>query len=276
MFGSLVIFVSGEFLPSPTEVDPRIIAGSPIQEDFSGDLPPVVSSVGKITYRFFPRATYEISGVVVSLHHSDSFIDITHTYDPANTLDLCLVWGENVATDAYRKVEYSHGDFTCFYRWTGEDPGFRGDEMSNSHIVPATETIARLANRVRVGDQVVMRGRLVDYETSYSNGETIGRRNTSLTREDTGNGACEIIYLDDLRTIKRSAPWRVPTFWMLLLGGAVAEVLALVILMRRYAVVRPASAVRSESSRPENPMDPRNYPRTREDMPTPQDRSLAE
>lgn len=217
MVVSLGMVIAGPSLPSPAKADPLVLRSQPYQREIDGQ--PFTRSLGDIVYTFTPRAEYEISGVVVSLHHSDSFTDITHENDPANTLDLCLVWGENVLSDVYRKVEYSHGDFTCFYRWHGKDPGFRGDQMSNTHILPSTPKLARLSKSVRVGDQITLKGTLVDYRTAFADGREIGWRNTSLTRKDAGNGACEILYLEDFQLLMRHEPWRTPTMLFLFWGG---------------------------------------------------------
>lgn len=254
-----MFFFSGRSLPAPTEAEPLVLRGAPLQGDINDES--FERSYGDIIYTYTPRAEYEISGIVVSLHHSDSFIDITHEYDPANALDLCLAWGENVATDAYRKVEYSHGDFTCFYRWWGEDPGFRGDEMSNTHIVPSTPELTRLSKSVRIGDQITLKGTLVDYRTTFADGREIGRRNTSMVREDTGNGACEILYLEDLRILRRHQPWREPLTVVLFFGGMFAHILALALYVRHFRVPLPSnSMLREPEPDPANPLNPMNYP----------------
>lgn len=253
------LYFSDPSFPEPSEVHPLILRGVPLQREVTA--PNFTKAYGDIIYTYIPRAEYEVSGVVVSLHHSDSFVDITHEYDPANTLDLCLAWGTNVETDAYRKVEYSHGDFTCFYRWWGEDPGFRGDEMSNTHIIPSTPELSRLAKSVRVGDQVTLRGTLVDYKTTFPDGKEIDRRNTSMVREDAGNGACEILYLEDLRILARREPWREPLRTTLLLLAIFGFVLAFYLEIRRMRSIAPAAPSSSElPPRAENPLDPRNDP----------------
>jgi hypothetical protein len=49
--------------------------------------------------------------------------------------------------------------------------------------------------RIRAGSLVELRGRLVDIE-----GREVGMR-TSLTRDDTGAGACEILLADSARLL---------------------------------------------------------------------------
>jgi hypothetical protein len=66
--------------------------------------------------------------------------------------------------------------------------------MANTHIVPATDDIAAELHHVHAGDIVHMTGALVDIADSDGGGVT-----TSLTRTDTGPGACEILWLEKLQ-----------------------------------------------------------------------------
>ncbi|MEO8595172.1 MAG: hypothetical protein ABI759_17765 [Candidatus Solibacter sp.] len=68
-----------------------------------------------------------------------------------------------------------------------------GDHSANMHMVPSTEELADRLRAVRQGDLVDIRGSLV--EIRFPNG---GTWRSSLRRDDTGNGACELIWVDDL------------------------------------------------------------------------------
>ena len=62
------------------------------------------------------------------------------------------------------------------------------------------------AEEARGGDQVHIRGMLAEY--SHNHGFAF-KRGTSLTRDDTGNGACETIYVQDAEVLHAGgAPWR--------------------------------------------------------------------
>ncbi len=61
--------------------------------------------------------------------------------------------------------------------------------------------MARQIRAIRIGDQIRMRGLLVDYTVS-SDGSEVFTRRTSLTRTDTGNGACEILYVTDVHVLR--------------------------------------------------------------------------
>jgi len=55
------------------------------------------------------------------------------------------------------------------------------------------------------GDQIYMKGRLVDYSVEGRGGE----RKSSTSRTDSGRGACEVVYLEDFRILRvGNAFWR--------------------------------------------------------------------
>src|SRR2546423_401595 len=68
-------------------------------------------------------------------------------------------------------------------------------------ITPAGTAVARQIRAIRIGDQIRMRGLLVDYTVS-SDGREVFTRRTSLTRKDTGNGACEILYVTAVHVLR--------------------------------------------------------------------------
>ena len=60
-------------------------------------------------------------------------------------------------------------------------------------MIPADASVAYELKRVRVGDVVSLDGMLV--EADKANG---WRWRSSLTRDDTGGGACELVYVQSL------------------------------------------------------------------------------
>lgn len=171
--------------------------------------PPFVSRRGGEKYLIEPVADYEITGLVVELHDSDSWKDRVHALakDFINTRDLCVVWGENLKNDVYRKVKFSHGEWTCYAQSSSSEVwrAFHMNQLSNNHVLPATEKISTELGKIEIGDQITLKGMLVNYErTAHPPG-----RHTSITREDTGDGACEIIWVTDFQLRHRAAKgWR--------------------------------------------------------------------
>lgn len=188
-------------LPSAADLSSRIFV-DPKQTPLR--MEPFVVEKGGFVYTFTPKFSYEVSGVVVSMYDSESWFDFTHAKDPANTKDVCVVWGKNATNPLLSSIKFSSGEFTCFYQWSGTDPGFSNQHISNNHMIPATEEVKKLIKNVRIGDQVTFSGYLTDYEVKDAKGNLVGKRTTSITREDTRNGACEVVYATDGSIISRT------------------------------------------------------------------------
>ena len=92
--------------------------------------------------------------------------------------------------------------------------------------------VARALRAVRVGDQVHVRGYLVDYIT-FRNGAPAGTRVSSEVRTDTGPGACEVLYVESLDVLGSSGrAWRLA--WKIALGVLAASLLAWLVLPVKF------------------------------------------
>ena len=157
-----------------------------------------------LTYVVEPKYSYELYGVVVSYNDSDAFGDLWHkrVQDYVNIRDLCVMWGENVKLDMHKRMQFSNGSFTCNWSWSDHQTGgeFNNYEVSNNHILVEDLTVKRALMSADVGDHIRMKGSLVH----YINTETSFTRRTSTTRNDTGNGACETVFVDEFEIIKKT------------------------------------------------------------------------
>ena len=176
-----------------------------------------------VVYRVKPRYAYDISGVVVSLHHSDTWWDYAHKAwgDKLNTMDLCLAWGDTVRSGAYQDASFHNTQFECHWSYSSERARarFRNDEVSNNHIIVDDAGLAKAIKDIRVGDQVRLIGYLADY-TTFRDGVATGTRVSSETRTDTGPGACEVLYLEGFDpVVSANRAWRL-TMWAGLLALA--------------------------------------------------------
>ena len=80
-----------------------------------------------------------------------------------------------------------------FYNWRCDDsldPAYVASHTANTHLIPATGRIASALAHVRRGDVVRLEGDLVDVT-----GPDGFVWKTSLSRTDTGDGACETLYV---------------------------------------------------------------------------------
>jgi hypothetical protein len=122
-------------------------------------------------------------------------------------VDLAVGWGPVKNRQALDDLRFKQGD--RFYYWQIPQHSLETWDAktvalhsTNVHIIPATAAIANQLLALRPGDQVTLTGHLVD----VLNPEGL-LWETSLTREDTGPGACEILYLS---AITLSTPTATP------------------------------------------------------------------
>ena len=163
----------------------------------------------KVLYTVTPLFTYELFGLVVSQHRSDSLFDISHGrwQDYLNIKDLCVVWGKNIRSGVYRKMKFWNRDFTCMCSFADQETArlFSASHLSNNHILCADEKMSGRILKVRPGDQIYFKGYLVNYSQPANRFS----RGTSTVRDDTGNGACETVFVTDFKVLQRANPvWR--------------------------------------------------------------------
>jgi hypothetical protein len=186
---------------------------------------PIESTVGGITYKIQPLYTYDLYGVVVSKHDSDTWWDYIHKAwnDNLNVADLCVVWGNNVRNGSYENISFSSGQFVCNFSTSSNEAfaAFDQTAISNNHLITADSHIASKVRSVRLGDQVHFRGYLAEY--SHHHGFPF-KRGTSIVRTDKGNGACETVYVEEFEILQRGGePWHliVKVALFLLIAGVV-------------------------------------------------------
>jgi hypothetical protein len=195
----------GRTLPAVERIDQRILQ-QPVQDASSKEAFNVL--LGDRPYRVQPRFNYDIHGLVVSEHHSDSLLDFYHrmTGDFLNVCDLAMVWGVNAKSGIYQKGKFHNQDFTA---WVQYDDGvawstFRMNEFSNNHLISENASVRGRLKRIQVGDQVRIKGWLAEYFSPPAY-----HRGTSTTRDDTGGHACETIYVTDVEIVgSANTGWR--------------------------------------------------------------------
>jgi len=143
-----------------------------------------------------PRANYEITARV--LGREDYRFDGSADLIP---LDLALGWGPMSDNRVLQAFDISQG--ARFYSWrpvTEPLPIAFADVIrhsANTHIIPGSATVASLLDRVRQSGQVVrLTGLLVD--GVRDDGMTM---RTSLTRNDSGAGACEVMLVQHMEIL---------------------------------------------------------------------------
>jgi len=189
-------------LPGPEDIYTQLFR-EPLQT--RENIPPPFKVIkNKLTYIVTPLFHYELHGLVVSQHRSDSLLDLSHRrwQDYLNIKDLCVVWGKNISSGVYRKMEFWNRDFTCMCNFPDYETAslFSGNHLSNNHILCADKKLSGRILAARPGDQIHFKGYLV----SYSQPANQFFRNTSTVRDDAGNGACETVFVTDFTILQRA------------------------------------------------------------------------
>lgn len=137
-----------------------------------------------------PRARYDITARVLSVEPYK--MDDGARLSP---LDFALGWGPMSDTAVLEHFRITQGArfFTLYPDEQAIDLGIALLGSANMHLIPATAQIGTQLGAVRAGNIVRLQGMLVD--ASGPNGYTW---NTSLTRTDTGAGACELLFVESV------------------------------------------------------------------------------
>jgi hypothetical protein len=137
------------------------------------------------------RATYAITARVLAreAYHFDAISDLVPE-------DLALGWGPMSDGRVLRTLEISQSN--RFYYWRASAATAIGREAiiihsANTHVIPENAAIAAALARLRPGEVVTLSGSLVD--AVRDDGRWL---KTSLVRNDTGAGACEVMLVTDV------------------------------------------------------------------------------
>jgi hypothetical protein len=203
----LVAFWKRNTLPPASALVPQL-AAEPRQRPTTK--PPFRVDYAGVQYAVEPQFEYELDGLVVSYRQHDGE-SLMHRLanDRLNMADLCVVWGGTAASPHLSEIDFWNGIFTCNFQTSSRVAweSIRPREIANNHLLSADDLIRREVRRVKIGDQIHVRGWLA----SYGNGGH--QRGTSITRDDAGDGACETIFVDDFEIVAAAfGPWRVALY----------------------------------------------------------------
>jgi hypothetical protein len=180
-------------LYSQRDIDPGpgVVAGLAPEQRSIGDQ----TAVERGDFRLRPRAEFEAT--VRILRREDYSLDRISRLAPT---DFAVGWGPMSDGRVLADIEISQGN--RFYYWRTDNWPIDRDEIeansANWHVIPENEAVARSLEQLRAGSIVRFSGRLVDIEGSD------GGMRTSLSRTDTGAGACEILLASSARVLEKS------------------------------------------------------------------------
>lgn len=139
-------------------------------------------------YHITPLADYSITARVLSRED----YRIGREADLSNT-DFALGWGRMSDDSVLKTISISQSG--RFYFWQVQEFPIPQREIetssANVHLIAADSGIARQLNGVRKGQIVHLQGQLVEADAADG-----WKWRSSLTRDDTGAGACELLYVE--------------------------------------------------------------------------------
>jgi hypothetical protein len=115
-----------------------------------------------------------------------------------SNLDVAFGWGRMADPEVISQLSISQSG--RFYFWRAKELPMPSAEIvrssANMHLIAANDDVRRELRRLQEGDQVRLHGVLVDVH--WPNGAFW---KTSLKREDSGAGACEIVWVHRLQRL---------------------------------------------------------------------------
>lgn len=141
-------------------------------------------------YRITPLEPFALEARVLGRenYRYDRGADISPT-------DLALGWGPMADPQILSRIDIRQGN--RWYRWhVDEFPISRRaieTHSANMHMIPANAEVAAALARIKPGQRISLAGQLVRVD-----GDDGFQWISSLTRDDTGEGACELIWVEKL------------------------------------------------------------------------------
>lgn len=147
------------------------------------------------SYTVSPLATYHVTAVVLSRsrYRNDPSADIS-------PVDLALGWGPMSVAGVINELNISQSGRWYEYSWSGSPPLELSNIIShsaNTHCLPATPEIRDRLLSVKRHELVTLDGYLV--EVTKADGY---HWRSSLTRDDTAGGSCEIMWITGVSSQK--------------------------------------------------------------------------
>jgi len=135
------------------------------------------------------RAEHEICARIGAIDiYDDSFhigfqseqSKLNDFYNNVSPLDITLIVGDTAAEGNWQKIKMKHEYRVILYSWQYADhPIVHKNEISNSHIIPATTAVRRGFDTLKTGDIICLKGYLVDWSGIHHKTEI--NFNTALT-----------------------------------------------------------------------------------------------
>jgi len=174
--------------PAPATACRLPPAVAPGQAPRQSDVPDSLRPFALAGYSLTPLAGFSIDARVLSRkdYQSGREADLS-------PLDLALGWDRMADDGVLRQLDISQSSRWYHYRWRDRpplEPRLIVNSSANMHMIPGSEAAAAALKKVARNDRVRIHGWLVEARADDG-----WRWRSSLTREDSGGGACEVVYV---------------------------------------------------------------------------------
>lgn len=159
-------------------------AGPPLQTPVPDGMAPFAMGTSKL----LPLAGFSVDARVLS--RRDYGRDRESDWSPT---DLALGWEGMARDEVLARLDIAQSGRWYHYRWRDDAPLPPAEivrSSANMHMVPSTAEVARALAAVRSGQRVRIDGWLVEVQADDG-----WRWRSSTSREDSGEGACELVYV---------------------------------------------------------------------------------
>ena len=181
------------YLHRPIEYSPGVLIPAEPEQTATVDLP-----IKRGDFQLIPLAHFVIEARV--LHRKIYRWDRQATLVP---VDLALGWGPMSDQSVLDQVRITQSMRFYWFEYKLPSPISKEEIISHStnvHVIPATPEIAAQCKSLRTGTLVHLIGDLVE-----ATAPGFGSWKSSLSRTDTGNGACELMWVQQMSILSANA-----------------------------------------------------------------------
>ena len=185
LIGIVLLWLAYRHFTAPIVYPPGVlIASDPEQTDLPNE-----SSIQHGDFQLKPLAHFSIDA---RLLHAKRY-----RWDQQSALvpvDLAVGWGRMSDQAVLDQLKISQSMRFYWYEYKLPPPIPQEEivrHSTNIHIIPENDKIASACESLRGGELIHLEGELVE-----ATGPRIGKWRSSLRRDDTGNGACELLLVE--------------------------------------------------------------------------------
>jgi hypothetical protein len=170
---------------------------------YQGNIPdPIQINTSELDALFLSAEDYDVSIDILAEYNIEAVIKSKKKYTDYSSqiaqYDLALAWGDLNQEDIDDHIKYSQRGRWYYYNWDAGSlvsGSYIGEHSSNVHIISEDDLVLKEIKKLAVNNHIKLTGYLVNVNFES------GAWKSSLTRFDTGDGACEIMYVTNVEIL---------------------------------------------------------------------------